>query len=126
MWYESKDLIRYMNKDNTFSHCESGLDIWDETEMVRLGLYDKRSGNFKVAPMGRATMGIRTLVSMPRDDEETKKEEHKEEDAQADMDEETKEEQPAPVGQNSPLDDKENDANVVNKKPRTLNRVGMV
>lgn len=40
VWYEIKDLIKDMNKGKKFSYCERGLEISDETEMLRLGWYD--------------------------------------------------------------------------------------
>lgn len=51
------------------------------------------------APMGCATMGIRTPISMAYEDEEVKNDESKGEEGQADMDDGTKEEQPPATGQ---------------------------
>lgn len=113
-----------MNPSAALSFCERGMDIWDATELMRLGWLRRATDNFRWCAVVAATLGIRVPTHIGETPSESK-DEHQE-DEKRDDDMEGAQEPPGEEQPQSHLERQENCAAAGNvKKQRVLKPSGI-
>lgn len=131
-WFDAKDLIKQLNLETPQSFPERGMETWDGTEMLRIGLLHMARDTFRWCEIGAATLGIKIPTDVgdtPRDmkhEEQPADQGEKMENADGGNNEMPKEQQPPqPPPTVRDLEGKENSAEAMNvKKPRLLKPAG--